>query len=241
MSVSNYLGRLASQQSEIWNAYGFIAKYVGSGGFPGGPIYGVLDTDLSLSNSPSLQTASGSGAFMDMARAGLDAIGDTAVSKVKFLGPVVKLFTDHMKQRLGHSIAESIQIYEGESGRPSISVSTFLVPGLFGFTDYSLVETWAAYGTMPKNIAGEKFVFGQYLYSPGKVKPGGFIDLKGDLFSLKINNICNIPGGLYLTNISRSYSLDRDENGKPIFCKLSLTFEYYRECFADEFAGFFTF
>jgi hypothetical protein len=246
MGTSNYITRLVqtATKSDLWNTYGFILQYVGSGDFPVSTrkLYGIYNTDFDMSNGVNLETPADAGLATQGAKGAIKAGVDYISSKIKgpasnIIGAITK---DKIDQGIGHSISESIKLYESGNGRPQISITTFFVPGLFNFKDYSVIEQWAAYSTLPKKMGSELVGYSQHIYDPKKRALGGAIDLSSDLFAIKLNNLINVPGGMYITSFRRTYSNDRDENGKPIYCKVDITLEYYREMFADEFLKLFS-
>lgn len=243
---TNYITRLLANanKSDLWRTYGFIIAYVGSGKFSSvvseKKLYGLYNTDFTISNGANLISASEADLFNSSMKKSGDALIDHLSSKNNFIGMFADKIKGYMHQTLGRTIAESIKIYDSGNGRPRIHISTFFIPGLFNFKSYDILEQWAAYATLPLNVSGEKTGFSQYIYSRTKNKPGGFIDLSSDLFSIKLNNLIHIPGGMYIIDFTRTYSNDRDEDGKPIFCRVDMTLEYYREMFADEFVKLFS-
>jgi len=240
-----YIKRLLSSAntSELWKTYGFIISYVGSGDFPASKkkLYGLYLNDISLSTGANLMNAAGGSMGTDFLKGVGNAISDFIGSKFGNAGQALSNYAkEHIRHKIGYSIAETIKVYEGPIGKPTFTIDTFFIPGLLDLNDYKEIEEFAAYSTLPKKQGTEQTGFSQHIYDPGKTDVMGFIDLSKDLFAVKINNVLNVPGGMYITSFNREYSNDRDENGKPIYCKASITLEYYREMFADEFLKLFS-
>ena len=187
--------------------------------------------DFDLSTSIQLQNQVGTNILQEGLKGGFDFLIDKFVKN----DVLNKLLKDVKDQALGKTISETYQVYEGANGKPKISIQTYFIPGLFGFTDYKYLEKFANYSMLPEKILTEFIGYTQYIYSPTHI-----LSLDTDLFALKINNIMDIPGGLYITNFSRKYSMDKDENGLPIFCQASIELEYHREMYADEFVKLFS-
>jgi len=247
--MANYYTRTLSnaEKSELWKTYGFTLKYTngGSGDFAskvGDPtLRGIYSEDFSISTGANLMTSESAKLINEGTRAIKDVVIDKIAGRLssKFK-PIAEMIKRETSQRMGKSIAESIKIYDNGNGRPNININAFFIPGLFGFKSYEHLEKFATYATLPKKKISEKQGFTQHIYNPAKAGVAGFIDFSSDLFAIKINNLINIPGGMYITNFVRQYSNDKDENGKPIFCRASITMEYYREMFADEFVKLFS-
>jgi len=246
--MSNLYNRTLTNhsKSELWQTYGFILKYVGDGDFPAKTkeIYGIYNTDFSISSGANLETSPTADTINQALKGwvnGKTEKGVNYLSKGKSWGnPVSNILKKELEQRMGKSIAESIKVYDSGNGRPTLEVEAFMIPGLFDFKSYNDLEQFANYATLPKKVGSEKIGYSQHIYSVFDNLPGGFIDFSDNLFAVKINNLINIPGGMYITNFNRMYSNDRDENGKPIFCKINVSLEYYREMFADEFINMFS-
>ena len=246
--MSNLYNRtLASHsKSDLWKTYGFILKYVGDGDFPAKTkeIYGIYNTDFSILSGANLETSPTANTINQALKGWVSGKIEKKVkhyAQAKSWGnPVANILKTEVEDRMGKSIAESIKVYDGANGRPLIELEAFMIPGLFDFKSYNDLEQFANYATLPKKVGSEKIGFSQHIYAVTDNLPGGFIDFSDKLFAIKINNLINIPGGMYITNFSRMYSNDRDENGKPIFCKINVSLEYYREMFADEFINIFS-
>jgi len=256
--TSNYIEKLTKvngNDADLWRNYGFTIKYAGSYGKAKKiftkPLRGLYINNFNVSSSASIsETALGS-TVNDATKSAVDTVVTKAgnlVEKVPIVGNILKKGVekaqDAAKAALGQSIAETSKVYQNGNGRPVISISTFFVPGLFGFDSYEYLEKFAAYATLPRNVLGNDaglfIANSQYLYDPSLRELASITKFKKELFSIKINNIATIPGGLFITDFKRDYSLEKDENGQPIFCQVDITLEYYREVFADEYVKFFS-
>jgi hypothetical protein len=241
--LGNYINSLTNEKkSELWKNHGFSIIYKGSGDAGlSKPLNGILSNSLSFSTGANLENAAGTG-LATQASKGIASGVSNYIKKVPIVGEAMSEVAKSMAhQAIGESLSQSIKVYQSGNGRPSISLQSIFIPGLFGLSDYNYLEKFALYSTLPKNVMGVAGIASQHLYSPGKTKVGDLIDLSTDLFALKINGIVSITGGMYITEFSRNYSTDKDENGIPIYCEVSITMEYFREMFAEEFIKIFKF
>jgi len=235
-SLGNYATKYTKSGGDIWNSYGCII----SG--PAGTLKGLFIKDISLSSGMNVETPASATMITDTAKAVGGGILD-GITKTLSKLPVVGNAIAGVAQKIGNeflngaTIAESINLYQNGEGRFNLSVDMICVPGMFGFGGYQELENFATKATLPKNVGGFSAPYSQYLYSPMKrLEPAPNLD--GDLFSLNIVNKIIVPGGLYVRNVTRNYSQDVDERGIPIYCQVTVELEYYRQLFADEFAGF---
>ena len=231
--VSNFLGN----KEDLYSLYGVTLS-----GAPG-TIQGLyIGGGISLSTGASTSTAP----LVETANEAKKAVSDAVASKIgSLLGKKSKVAGAFLKETLGgitnelsKSLSNSIQLYEKGSGF-NLNLEILYIPGLWNSGDYSELEDFATKATLPKNIAGVAGPYSQYLYNPAKARSSMSPDLSTDLISLDLmNGKITVPGGLYITNISRNYSEDLDENKKPVYCKVSVSLEYYRDLFANEYKSF---
>ena len=235
MALSNYLFK--KEIKDLYNLYGVTI----SG--PAGTISGYFNGNISLSNSASLS----GNPLSEFASSGIESIKNGAVKKLSevmkkkmggIAGNLASGALEAVTKDITKNLASSIMVYDSGS-KFSMSVSMLYFPGLFNSGSFDALEDFATKATLPKNVAGVLAPYSQYLYSPAKVRAQVAPDLSTDLFSLDVmNGKIAVPGGLYITSISRNYSDVVDEKGNHIYCVVDVSLEYFRSNFADEFKGF---
>lgn len=247
--TTNFLQVEGQLKSDIFKTYGITIippKKMGCK-----TLYGLYNEDFSFSTSMITDNAPLTGLGTKVARGAVEGAGNAIgnipiLKKLGLSGVVSGLVKQIGKDAIGESIAESIQIYKSSEGKIGFSVKFFVIPGMFDTVNYDDVIKFITRGTLAKPISegASKIIqmnapTTQYLYDALKTKANPVLDLDAELFQVTINNILEIPGGLYLKSGNARISNDRDEEGNPVFIEVNLTFEFYRNLFADEYAKFF--
>jgi len=253
--TTNFLQIEGQTKSDIFKTYG--VTIIPPKKMECKTIYGLYNEDFGFSTSMTTDSAPLTGGATKIARGAANMAGEFA-SNIPFvkkfgLDGVVKGAANTMaKDAIGESMAESIQLYKSSEGKIAFNLKFFVIPGMFDVINYDDIIKFITRGTLAKPTVGamdtgdikDKLLAlnaptTQYLYDAGKTKLNPVLDLDTELFQVTINNILEIPGGLYLKSGNARISNDRDEEGNPIFIEVDLSFEFYRSLFADEYAKIF--